>query len=132
VDASARPPYHLPHLLLIVVLSLLHLLLAHLGFLVLVARVAVAVDGGSRISSSDMAAAPPSLRGESLTPSLEPSLPGARSNLGIESPIFYNLLLFLPSLLAYVSDLQPFTISLGLLLRFIVIYVMSQMPLRNY
>jgi hypothetical protein len=42
-------PDHLPHLVLIVILSLLHLLLAHLDFLVLVARVAVAVDGGSRI-----------------------------------------------------------------------------------
>jgi hypothetical protein len=50
-------------------------------------------------SSSDMAAAPPSLCGKSLTPSLEPSLPGARSNLGIESPIFCNLSLFLPSML---------------------------------
>jgi hypothetical protein len=46
-------------------------------------------------SSSDMAAAPPSFHGESLTPPLEPTLPGARSNLGIESP----------------NNLQPFTVS---------------------
>jgi hypothetical protein len=42
-------------------------------------------------SSSEMAAAPPSLLGESLTPPLEPTLPSARSGLGIDPPIICNV-----------------------------------------
>jgi hypothetical protein len=41
----------------------------------------------STSSEMEIAAAPPPLLRESLTPPLEPTLSGARSSLGIESPV---------------------------------------------